>query len=163
MTTRYDDFFKLYAAMFFDDLVAWPWFKAQAMAESNLRVDAVSPAGAQGLMQLMPATAAEMARLLYLDPPDLCNPRTNILLGIAYSKRMWDVWKAEEGLERLCFAFASYNAGMGNILKAQSLADVSDQWASLVKVLPRVTGHHAQETITYIQRIKRYRLAMIES
>lgn len=161
MNNKYDGHFKFYSSMFFENQVAWPWFKAQAMAESSLMPEAVSPAGAQGIMQLMPGTSKEMAeRLCIVNQP--FDPRKNIMMGIGYAKRMWDVWKAEEGIERLYFAFASYNAGLGNILKAQELAAVSDQWDSLAEVLPQVTGKHAEETINYVKRIERFRLAMIE-
>ena len=53
--------------------------------------------------------------------------------------------------------FGSYNAGSGNILRAQrlALADglVGTRWASIEARLPAVTGPHSRETLTYVARI----------
>lgn len=62
-----------------------------------------SPAGAMGLMQLMPATYAEMQQAFGLGSnPD--DPRDNILAGTAYLRRMYELYQYP-GL------FAAYNAG----------------------------------------------------
>jgi soluble lytic murein transglycosylase-like protein len=74
-------------------------------AESDGKVGAVSPAGAMGLMQLMPGTwAALRARLaLGADPFD---PADNILAGAAYLRELRDRYGAPGFL-------AAYNAGPG--------------------------------------------------
>ena len=78
---------------------------AVARFESGFRVDAVSPKGAVGLMQLMPATAAE----LNADPLD---PRQNAEAGARYLREL---------LERYQYsahrALAAYNAGPGAVDK----------------------------------------------
>ncbi len=160
MTPRFDHLFQRFTAIYFEDLVSWPWFKAQALAESNLNPAAISHCGARGLMQLMPATSAELAAELGL-PDHPFNPELNIRMGIYYMRKLWSIWKKEQGLERLRFALASYNAGAGNIIKAQRLAKKSDRWHSLAVCLPGVTGKNARETINYIKRIERLRLKMI--
>jgi len=156
-TTQYDWFFTMTASSYFKDTnIGWKWFKAQALAESSLNPSAVSPVGAMGLMQLMPFTWQEIRSSLGLrnDPYD---PAINITAGIYYDRRIYDIWKAEKGLERIRYMFASYNAGLGNILKAQKLANIPDKWESLAEVLPKVTGRHAEETINYIKRIENYK------
>jgi soluble lytic murein transglycosylase len=76
--------------------------------ESNFETDAVSPVGARGLMQLMPATARAMARELG-DPSlatRLFEPLANMRLGTAYlAKRLEDFDRA------VPLALAAYNAG----------------------------------------------------
>ena len=155
----YDYYFQTYVKEFFAiTLPDWEWFKAQAIVESGLDPEAVSPAGALGVMQLMPGTAADMAKKLKLpNTPQV--PHINIRLGVAYARQCWDMWKDERGKERLRFMFGSYNAGPGNILKAQRAAKryllYPDQWLSIVSCLPEITGKHAAETINYVQRIER--------
>jgi len=83
--------------------------------ESAFDVDAVSPKGACGLMQLMPATARRVAAGLGLEVPgrrDLSRPEVNVQLGTAYLGQLI----AEYGgvVHR---ALAAYNAGEGAVAK----------------------------------------------
>ncbi|NOY13331.1 MAG: lytic transglycosylase domain-containing protein [Deltaproteobacteria bacterium] len=73
-------------------------------AESNFQPDAVSTAGAQGLMQLMPATAQE------LGVEDSFDPQQNLLGGSRYLKQLLDKYAGD--LDR---ALAAYNWGQGNV------------------------------------------------
>lgn len=143
----------------------WRWIKAQIMAESAFRPDVVSPAGARGLMQLMPKTSAEIARELGM-PDNPFDPYINIFMGAYYLRKMWSIFKRVYGIERLRFALASYNAGAGNIIKAQMRAEErgypTDKWASIAQVLGSVTGRHARETTGYVARIERYYKEMLE-
>lgn len=72
-------------------------------AESGNNPAAVSPKGAQGLMQLMPATAREMGVTNAFDPTD------NVRGGTAYLRRMLDRYQGQPN--RLERALAAYNAG----------------------------------------------------
>ncbi len=77
--------------------------------ESLYRIDAVSPVGALGLMQLMPETARRTARYWKLSrptPADLLEPSTNISLGTARLRMLLDQFD-----QQIPVALASYNAG----------------------------------------------------
>jgi soluble lytic murein transglycosylase len=81
-------------------------------AESNYLPTAVSPAGAVGLMQVMPATAAAIAR-----PKEgagirelLSRPEMNIDLGVKHLKHLLELYDGDHVM-----AVAAYNAGAGNV------------------------------------------------
>lgn len=81
--------------------------------ESLFRPTAHSPAGARGLMQLMPATATHIARSRGQPPPQsaqLNNPSINIKLGSHYLRDMLNNWSGN-----IALATASYNAGPNKI------------------------------------------------
>jgi len=102
------------------------FIKGVIRAESNFQVDAVSRAGAQGLMQLMPATAKELG---VTKPFDIDQ---NIDGGSRYLRKMLDSFGGDVKL-----ALAAYNAGPGTVRK----------YAGNVPY---------QETIQYINRVLRF-------
>jgi soluble lytic murein transglycosylase-like protein len=79
--------------------------------ESTFNPTARSPVGAVGLMQLMPPTAKELARRLH-SSANVDNPEVNIRLGSFYFRQLVDMFG---GVAQL--AVASYNAGMGNVMR----------------------------------------------
>lgn len=87
---------------------------AHALQESRFKTDAVSPAGARGVMQLMPGTAQMVARHLgrSLDPSALLQPSTSIDLGQAYLREL----AGNSGTGGLLpKVIAAYNAGPNSV------------------------------------------------
>lgn len=90
---------------------------AIARKETNFNAGARSGAGAYGMMQVMPATAAEMTgdRGFITDPSRLLQPAVNLRLGQGYVARVLAMPVMEGDLLR---AAASYNAGPGPMIGA---------------------------------------------
>ncbi|MEJ2044700.1 MAG: transglycosylase SLT domain-containing protein [Reinekea sp.] len=156
--TRYDNHFRKYSKRFFGAAFDWHYFKAQAVAESNLNPEAQSHVGAQGVMQIMPRTFDEIKNKSKLIGGSATEPRWNIAAGIWYNKQQFDFWQKGRTLEeRLKFMYGSYNAGRGNLLKAQRQAINAGlsprHWVSIAQVLSKVTGQRSQETIDYVEKI----------
>ena len=89
------------------------WMFGIMRRESVFMPDIGSSAGAQGLMQLMPGTAKDVARKLAMPAPDkgdLHDPAINMRLGSAY---LGDVLERFDGNQVL--ATAAYNAGPGRV------------------------------------------------
>jgi len=81
-------------------------------AESNYIPEAVSSAGATGLMQLMPPTAAGIARQIKITRYDLKDPCTSIKFGTNYIAWLNSYFKGQ-----IEYMVAGYNAGPGNVNK----------------------------------------------
>jgi soluble lytic murein transglycosylase-like protein len=157
-TERYDAHFKKYSKRFFGPAFDWRVFKAQGMAESDLRPDARSWAGARGLMQLMPSTHREIRS----KNPELRvingTVEMNIAAGIAYDRQIWQLWINDSNHDHLReFMFASYNAGRSTLLRAQRFAQegLLDHrvWPSITVVAPKVPRWRYEETLSYVERI----------
>lgn len=139
----------------------WCWAKSQLWAESGLKADAESHAGAQGIAQVMPATWAEEARrvgVAYCSPFDA---RCGIQVGVAYMGKLIQVYTSPRPmLDLLCWEAVSYNAGVGNALQAQveGRTEVCEEG---LHVLPQVTGKHAEETQSYVARIQRWLVRLL--
>ncbi len=150
-TNDYDRHFRKYTKHYFGPHFDWHWFKAQGIAESGLRPNASSSAGARGLMQILPSTDEEIKE----KNPHFTNiedPRWNIAAGIFYDRMLYRRWK--KGLpteQRLSFALASYNAGYGNVNKAYRRAKGK---LGEVKRWKQVAPYAPSETRHYVKRIK---------
>lgn len=134
----------------------WRKFKAQGFSESNLLFDVISPVGAIGVMQIMPATGKELGYTV----DELKIPEKNIKAGITYMRKLYSYWKKiDDAEERWRFALASYNAGMGNIKSAMRKANregyITNVWSCVSPFLKRVTGKHSKETINYVARVEK--------
>lgn len=135
----------------------WRWWKAQLYQESRLDPAAVSPAGARGIAQFMPGTWAEAAPRLGFGQLSPHAADAAILAGAYYMAGQRRIWRAERPeADRRELAQASYNAGAGRIIQAQRVCNGARHWPGISPCLPQVTGHNATETITYVQRIKRW-------
>lgn len=153
-TTIYDQFFQKYGAAYLPQ-IDYRWLKAQGMAESALNPLATSPVGAVGIMQIMPDTGEQIAGEFGDLQWDLTDAETSIRYGCHYMRDMWDFWTSKRSdMDHLRLAQASYNAGSGNLFKAQRLAGGALDYATIVSFLPKVTGHeNAMETTYYVINI----------
>ena len=106
-------------------------------AESNGDTRAVSPAGAQGLMQLMPSTAAGLGVL------DSFQPEQNIRGGSAYLD-----WLLTRYHENLALALAAYNAGPDAVDRYHGIPPYRETHAYVARVIhefnARVLAREAQ-------------------
>ncbi len=110
--------------------------KAVCLAESGMNPNAVSSAGAQGLMQLMPATAAH---LKVTDPFD---PEQSIRGGSQYLADQLDTF----GDTRR--ALAAYNAGPGNVRKYNGIPPFEETQDYVVKVMDLYRHFRYQRPLT---------------
>jgi len=158
VTDRYDPTFRKYSKRYFGPAFDWRLFKAQGMAESDLRPDARSWVGARGIMQLMPSTfqaiSSRRSELKSIDDPEF-----NIAAGIMHDRYLWRLWEKEvDEKERARFMFASYNAGEGTIQRAHNAARDArldhDRWTSIEQVAPNVQRWRYRETLGYVRRIE---------
>lgn len=111
----YDDLLKEYSK-----IIDWDWrlLAAQMYQESKFKEDAKSWAGAFGLMQFMPETAAQYG-IDSTSPPE-----EHIRAAILYISWLEDYWQNRiyDPEERLKFILASYNVGLGHVMDAVNLA-----------------------------------------
>lgn len=130
----------------------WRWLKAQCYQESRFDYLAVSPAGARGICQFMPGTWNEAERAIGVQ--NVWRPDENIRAGAWYMSRMLRFWVWDRtDQQRLELAQASYNAGAGNIHRAQIACHNPKLWPEIRVCLHLITGHHSAETIQYVDRI----------
>lgn len=99
----------------------------QAWTESRGNATAVSPAGAVGIMQLMPATAAQYG---LTTSEQLTDPEANIDAGIHYLSDLLDQFGDDYSL-----ALAAYNAGPGNVKKYNGIPPFTETQAYVSGIL----------------------------
>lgn len=101
--------------------IGWDWrlMAAQCYQESGFDPDAVSWAGARGLMQIMPGTAAHLGLPLSM----ITQPEQNIAAAARYIRELDRKFGDVPGrAERINFILAAYNGGAGHVRDAMSLA-----------------------------------------
>jgi hypothetical protein len=108
--------------------VDWRLVAAVIQAESGFNADAVSPVGARGLMQLMPATAADYDVTL----KSIHDPEANIEAGVRHLKMLSGLYDGDIPL-----IAAAYNAGQGTVAKFDGIPPF-------------------EETQTYVERVVSY-------
>lgn len=120
--------------------------------ESRHNPDAVSWAGAEGLCQVMPATAKWINQRGWWRG-NLRNAKDNSEAAAIVWTRKWQYWSTPRATEcHVEVTNASYNAGEGNVQKAQNLSGGALCWESIRSHMHEVTGEHAKEVIDYVSR-----------
>lgn len=143
------------------------WLPAQIYQESRFNPNAVSAAGAKGISQFMDATWQDML----VNCPDLPKTATPfeavpaIHAAAFYMSKLRGLWKSDRSEEdRRRLAQASYNAGFGNVRRAQEYAGGARTYEHIIARLPDVTGpRNAHETRTYVERIERWHDELLAS
>lgn len=111
----YDDLVHKYAELYDFD---WRLIVAQMYQESQFNPDAVSYAGAEGLMQIIPETAEFMGLV------DVNDPDASIRAGVRYLDYLRGKFNNDLMLEdRIWFSLAAYNAGFTRVHRARALAE----------------------------------------
>lgn len=148
--------FKRYAGQYDFD---WLMMAAQAYQESKLDQKLVSPAGAVGVMQVLPSTAADRN----VNIRDIEKLENNIHAGIKYMRFIQDQYFADapmDDLNRHLFTFASYNAGPNRIAglrrKAEAQGLDPNVWFRNVEIV--AAREIGRETVQYVSNIFKYYL-----
>lgn len=163
--SSYDHYFKMYAAA-----CRWDWrlMAAQCYQESTFDPKAYSWAGARGLMQIMPATAAQIG----LPESKMYDPEENIYAAVRYIIKLTSHFQdIRDPRERQLFVLGSYNGGFFHIRDAMALAKKNGKnphrWDDVSEYVLKLSmpqyyndpvvkyGYmRGQETATYVSRIR---------
>jgi len=138
--------------------INWLLMAAQGYQESQLDQGRRSGVGAIGVMQLMPATGKQM------EVGDITQLDANIHAGVKYVRFMVDTYYRNEPIDELnkvLFAFASYNAGPERVRSLRKEAAARhlnpNVWFDNVE---RVAAEHiGRETVQYVSNIYKYYIA----
>jgi membrane-bound lytic murein transglycosylase MltF len=133
---------------------------AQGYQESRLDQSARSRAGAIGIMQLLPTTAADPN----VGIPDITKAEPNIHAGVKYLDFIRNCYFSDPEMDKFnqtMFAFAAYNAGPARVSKLRDMAAEQgydpNVWFDNVEVMgSRDIG---SETVQYVANILKYYLA----
>ena len=135
----------------------WLIIAAQAYQESRFDQSKRSPAGAIGVMQLLPSTAADEA----VGIPDISQLENNIHAGVKYLHWLRETYFSDPAiapLDQALFSFAAYNAGPGNMQRARRrarrLGFDPNRWFGNVEIgmYRAVSG----EPASYVRNIYKY-------
>ena len=163
--SKYDMMFMRYAPM-----ARWDWrlLAAQCYQESCFDPKAYSWAGARGLMQIMPATAAQIG----LPESKMYDPEENIYAAVRYIIKLTSHFQdIRDPRERQLFVLGSYNGGFFHIRDAMALAKKDGKnphrWDDVSEYVLKLSmpqyyndpvvkyGYmRGQETATYVSRIR---------
>jgi len=133
---------------------------AQAYQESGLDQSKRSPAGAIGVMQMLPSTAADPN----VGIPDIEKLDRNIHAGTKYLRFIVDRYFKDEAMDdanKMLFAFASYNAGPARVIslrnKAAKMGLDPNVWFHNVEMV--AAKEIGRETVQYVSNIYKYYIA----
>jgi membrane-bound lytic murein transglycosylase MltF len=149
--------FRKYAGQYdFDALM----IAAQAYQESGMDQSKVSPAGAVGVMQIKPSTAADKN----VGIPEIHVLENNIHAGTKYLRFIRDRYFSDAGMEereQTLFSFAAYNAGPARVArlrkKAAEMGLDPNLWFDNVEVA--AAKDIGRDTVQYVSNIYKYYLA----
>jgi membrane-bound lytic murein transglycosylase MltF len=135
----------------------WLLLSAQAFQESQLKQETVSHAGAVGVMQVLPKTAASPP----ISIPNVRNSENNIHAGVKYMRYLIDNYFENEQIDSLnmhLMALGAYNCGPGNMRKLRREAKAhglnENVWFNNVEIM--AARHIGRETVQYVSNIYRY-------
>jgi membrane-bound lytic murein transglycosylase F len=163
--SRYDAIFQKHCLA-----IRWDWrlMAAQCYQESTFDPNAISWAGARGLMQIMPQTADHLG----LARTDLNNPEKNIAAAARYLSQLEESFKdIQSRNERQNFVLAAYNGGSHHIRDAMALARNAGhnqyRWSEVSEFVLKLSqpqyyqdpvvkyGYmRGSETVDYVQKIR---------
>ncbi len=119
----------------------WRIVLAIIRQESYFNANARSHAGAFGLMQIMPRTGEGLQNELKLE--DTQTPKNNLIAGIYYYATLVSQFR-EFGDDKYKFALASYNAGLGRVIDAMTIAAYFGkdykQWENVKEAYPYLSS-----------------------
>ncbi|MEE9552274.1 MAG: transglycosylase SLT domain-containing protein, partial [Gammaproteobacteria bacterium] len=158
----YDEIVRKYAEQYSFD---WRLIVAQMYQESQFDPKALSYAGAEGLMQILPTTGED------LGTSDLYNPKSSIKAGVRYLGMLRDRFEDDLLLEdRIWLSLAAYNAGYSRVTRARYLTEEmgldKNRWfgnvekAMLVLARPfkmegKINRHcRCGQTVIYVRKIR---------
>jgi membrane-bound lytic murein transglycosylase MltF len=158
LSDRYDDAIRSAVKRDWVDFPDWLWWKAQLYQESRFDPNAKSQVGAYGLAQFMPKTWDDITHQLGWSGVSANQADAAIEAGAFYMAQLRRSWRADRPvLEKHYLGLASYNAGAGNMLKAQMLCNGARLFAQIAPCLHDVTGSDAAQTIDYVAKIQQWR------
>ena len=135
----------------------WLLLSAQAFQESQLKQETVSHAGAVGVMQVLPKTAASPP----ISIPNVRNSENNIHAGVKYMRYLIDNYFESDQIDSLnmhLMALGAYNCGPGNMRKLRREAKAhglnENVWFNNVEIM--AARHIGRETVQYVSNIYRY-------
>lgn len=141
--------------------IPWLLMAAQGYQESRLDQSVVSPAGAIGIMQLLPSTAADPN----VGITDISVAENNVHAGTKYVRFIYDHYFADsadmDDLNEALFSFAAYNAGPARVAGLRSKAEAAgldpNVWFRNVELI--AAQEIGRETVQYVSNIYKYFLA----
>lgn len=112
------------------------WISALIEVESGFNARAVSPKGARGLMQIMPATASHYG---VRNVRDLLNPERNLDVGVRHLRQLLDAHD-----HNWVLALSAYNAGQGAVArKGNRIPNYRETMLYVPSILARVEQHRS--------------------
>jgi len=164
----FDSIFRLYA----DSVCDWKMLAAIAYVESKFDTAAHSYRGAQGLMQIMPATYRHTLAKMGVPDTMAQNVELDVMVAVHYIGELNSLFSFINEKERMNYILGSYNGGSNHIFDAMRIARKQGvnrySWSCLTPVLVSLSSSEvytdsicrygcfdATETLNYVRRVTR--------